>query len=132
MWVGSCDTNTKIDAKRREPWLFGEPWTSIIRDAIRSRYAYLPFIYTVFHESSVTGMPIMRPLWVEFPDDAETYSMEDQFMLGNALLIKPVTKSQQTSVNVYLPGTQVCIDACSSACSYRCMCWMELILILWL
>jgi alpha 1,3-glucosidase len=55
-------------------------------------------------------MPIMRPLWVEFPADGETYGMEDQFMLGNALLIKPVTAKGQSSVNVYLPGDQPWYD----------------------
>jgi mannosyl-oligosaccharide alpha-1,3-glucosidase len=49
-----------IDTKRREPWLFGEPYTSHIRDALRLRYQLLPAIYTTFHKSSVTGLPILR------------------------------------------------------------------------
>lgn len=49
-----------IDTKRREPWLFGEPWTSIIRESVRRRYRLLPYIYTLFLESHVRGTPIMR------------------------------------------------------------------------
>ncbi len=48
------------DSKRREPWLFGEPYTSRIREAIRTRYSYLPYIYTLFYTSSVSGMPVMK------------------------------------------------------------------------
>lgn len=40
-----------LDTKRREPWLFGEPYTTLIRDAIRTRYALLPYVYTVFYEA---------------------------------------------------------------------------------
>jgi len=51
-----------IDTKRREPWLFGEPYTSLIRDALRLRYQLLPTFYTAFYKSSVTGLPILRYL----------------------------------------------------------------------
>jgi alpha-glucosidase (family GH31 glycosyl hydrolase) len=49
-----------IDTKRREPWLFGEPYTSHLRDALRLRYQLLPAMYTAFHTSSVNGLPILR------------------------------------------------------------------------
>ncbi len=49
-----------IDTKRREPWVFGEPYTARIREAIRTRYTYLPYIYTTFYKASVSGMPVMR------------------------------------------------------------------------
>lgn len=99
-----------IDAKRREPWLFGEPWTSHIRAAIRRRYAFLPLIYTVFQQSSQTGQPVMRPLWMEFPEDKTTFDIEQEFMLGGALLIKGVTAKQQLTTSVYLPGPAVWYD----------------------
>lgn len=93
-----------IDATRREPWLFGEPHTTHIRQAIRNRYVYLPYLYTVFHQASTTGMPIMRPLWVEFPSDKETFADEDSFLLGNAILVAPATAAGQSSVTAYFPG----------------------------
>src|SRR5271154_3591880 len=49
-----------IDTKRREPWLFGEPYTSYFRDALRLRYQLLPALYTMFYQTSVTGLPILR------------------------------------------------------------------------
>lgn len=51
-----------LDTKRREPWLFGEPFTSHIRDAIRTRYQLLPYWYTLYYQNYLTGTPTMRPL----------------------------------------------------------------------
>jgi mannosyl-oligosaccharide alpha-1,3-glucosidase len=91
-----------IDTKRREPWLFGEPWTTIIRESVRRRYRLLPYIYTLFAESHLSGVPIMRGMMYEFPGDEKTFAMDDQFMLGNALVIKPVTAKDQKVVDIYL------------------------------
>jgi alpha 1,3-glucosidase len=84
--------------------LFGDPHTTLIRNAIRTRYTYLPYVYTLFREASLTGTPVMRPLWVEFPHDEESFHLEDQWLLGSDLLIKPVTERDQRSTTVYLPG----------------------------
>jgi len=48
------------DSKRREPWVFGDEWMSRMRHAAMTRYALLPYWYTVFREAGVTGMPVMR------------------------------------------------------------------------
>jgi len=92
-----------IETKRREPWLFGDRMTALIRSAVRRRYALLPYWYTLFYENEKTGAPPMRPLWVEFPDDINTFNMQDQHLVGNALLAHPVTDQGATSVSVYLP-----------------------------
>ncbi len=84
----------------------------VIRDAIRMRYELLPLWYTVYHESTATGLPVMRPLWLEYPRDKNTYVLEDQFLVGGSLMVKPVTEQYATSVSVYLPGTNsvsVCV-----------------------
>ncbi|CAG8540535.1 11107_t:CDS:10, partial [Funneliformis mosseae] len=99
-----------IDTKRREPWLFGEPHTSYIRDAIRQRYILLPFWYTLFQEASTDGMPIIRPMFVIFPNEEETFSMEDQYFVGNSLLVKPITSQGQTSTEIYFSRNEVFYD----------------------
>eukprot|EP00271_Cylindrocystis_brebissonii_P014518 TRINITY_DN35889_c0_g1_i1.p1 TRINITY_DN35889_c0_g1~~TRINITY_DN35889_c0_g1_i1.p1 ORF type:complete len:951 (-),score=112.34 TRINITY_DN35889_c0_g1_i1:430-3234(-) len=95
-----------LDTKRREPWIFGEPYTSHIREAIRIRYALLPYFYSLFREAASSGVPVMRPLWMEFPNDESTYAMDDSFLLGPALLVKPVASSGAQSVSMYFPGDQ--------------------------
>jgi len=99
-----------IDTKRREPWLPGEPYTSQIRQAVRNRYAFLPYIYTVFYEASTTGLPVMRPLWLEFPRERTCFGIEDQWMLGSSLLIKAVTRPNQRSTSIYFPPNSVWFD----------------------
>jgi alpha 1,3-glucosidase len=93
-----------IDTKRREPWLFGEENTNRVRNAIRSRYTVLPYLYTLFHIAHTRGLPIMRPLWMEFPGDEKALDIDDTFMLGPALLVKPVSAPDTLNINVYLPG----------------------------
>lgn len=93
-----------LDTKRREPWLFEANYKSIIRNAVRLRYTLLPYWYTLFYHASDTGTPIVRPLWVEFPEEKNTFSMEDEFLLGENLLVKPVTTQGQSTIDVYLPG----------------------------
>ncbi|XP_074662520.1 neutral alpha-glucosidase AB-like isoform X2 [Tubulanus polymorphus] len=93
-----------LDTKRREPWLLPETNMKIIREAIRYRYKLLPYWYTQFYKSEQDGSPVMRPLWVEFPKETSTFATEDEFMIGNALLVHPVTDSGASSVSVQLPG----------------------------
>ncbi|KAI4540416.1 hypothetical protein MG293_009457 [Ovis ammon polii] len=93
------------NTKRREPWLFGEEHTRLIREAIRERYTLLPYWYSLFYSAHVASQPVMRPLWVEFPNELETFSVEDEYMLGSALLVHPVTEPKASVVDVFLPGS---------------------------
>ncbi|KAH7056572.1 glycosyl hydrolases family 31-domain-containing protein [Linnemannia elongata] len=99
-----------LDSKRREPWLFGEPYTTQIREAIRTRYTLLPFWYTLFQEASVEGTPIIRPMFTEFPEDEAVFGMDDQYMVGDAILVKPVVKSAVVRSNVYFAGKEKWFD----------------------
>ncbi|XP_064359268.1 neutral alpha-glucosidase AB isoform X2 [Dromaius novaehollandiae] len=103
-----------MDTVRREPWLFGEENTALIRAALRQRYALLPFWYTAFYHSHRRGLPVMRPLWMEFPEDVATFAIDDQYLIDRALLVHPVTEQGARGVQVYLPGSgEVWYDATS-------------------
>uniref|UniRef100_A0A8C8I8Z6 Glycoside hydrolase family 31 N-terminal domain-containing protein n=1 Tax=Oncorhynchus tshawytscha TaxID=74940 RepID=A0A8C8I8Z6_ONCTS len=93
-----------LDTPRREPWLFGPENTALIREAVRQRYALLPYWYQLFYHAHHSGQPVMRPLWVEYPQDTATFSMDDQFLLGRDLLVHPVTEEGGRGVTAYLPG----------------------------
>ena len=56
-----------LDSKRREPWVFEEPWTGRMRNAIRMRYRLLPLWNLLFYKASVNGEPPMRPIWYNYP-----------------------------------------------------------------
>jgi alpha 1,3-glucosidase len=98
------------DTKRREPWLFGERNTELMRDAIHTRYTLLPYFYTLFREANVTGVPVVRPLWMEFPQDEATFSNDEAFMVGSGLLVQGVYTKGTTQASVYLPGKESWYD----------------------
>ena len=102
--------HAELTTKRREPWLFGEPHTGLIKAAIEKRYKLLPYIYTLFQESSKIGSPIARSMMQEFPSDEATFDMDDQFMLGSALVVKPVSEAGLAQVKTYLPAGNVWYD----------------------
>jgi mannosyl-oligosaccharide alpha-1,3-glucosidase len=93
-----------IDTKRREPWLFDDQTKALIKDAIHARYALLYYWYTLFYHTEKTGVSPMLPLWANFPTEKETFPMDDIYMIGSALLVKPVTEAGASSISVYFPG----------------------------
>jgi len=90
--------------RRQEPWLFGEPYESVCRDMLKLRQRLLPYLYTLFEECHRTGAPILRPLFWAYPNDISTYSMDDEFMFGDALLVAPITRPGVDYRHVYLPA----------------------------
>ncbi|PON37661.1 Glycoside hydrolase [Trema orientale] len=98
------------DTKRREPWLFGERNTELIRDAIHMRYMLLPYFYTLFREANTSGVPVARPLWMEFPSDEVTFRNDEAFMVGNSLLVQGIYTERVKHTSVYLPGKESWYD----------------------
>ncbi|ALC91892.1 alpha-glucosidase [Bacillus sp. FJAT-18017] len=92
-----------LGSVRQEPWSFGEKYEEIIKSYIRLRYEWMPQLYTLFAEANATGVPVMRPLLMEYPDDPQTWNISDQFMLGNNVIIAPVMQPGAVCRAVYLP-----------------------------
>lgn len=94
-----------IDTKRREPWLFDETTKNLIRSAIRTRYSYLPYMYTLFYENHAKGLPIMRPLWFHYPQDINSFPADESYLLGDALLVHPIVDKDVSTLDIYFPGS---------------------------
>ncbi len=92
-----------INEKNKEPWEFGEEFTAINRETINLRYELLPYIYNLMVEASETGIPPMRPMLFQYPDDNEFLWNDDQFMFGEDMLIAPVVTAEATTRSVRLP-----------------------------
>jgi alpha-glucosidase len=91
------------DACRREPWLFGAAIEARVRAAVQRRYRLLPYLYTLFEEASRTGVPVMRPLWLEYPNAPATYGVDDAFLVGRDLLIAPSLVAGARRYRITLP-----------------------------
>jgi alpha-glucosidase len=95
--------HTEKGSADQEPWVHGLEHEAIRRRFIEERYGLLPYIYTTAEENVRTGLPIVRPLFMEFPEaTADKHPMDldraaaNEFMLGEGLLIAPPPQLEQT------------------------------------
>ncbi|MHB8262993.1 MAG: TIM-barrel domain-containing protein [Acidimicrobiales bacterium] len=108
--VGVCmplfRTHSVSGVPPREPWRLPEAIQPAVAGYIRFRYRLLPYLYTLAHEASKTGMPLVRPLgWMSSGQDPDPllWEVDDAFMLGGALLVAPITSPSRSSRTVRLP-----------------------------
>ncbi|MFC3799509.1 glycoside hydrolase family 31 protein [Cohnella sp. GCM10012308] len=99
-----CRNHSVLESIRQEPWSFGPQIEDICRKYIRLRYRLLPYLYTQFYEAHKTGLPIMRPLILEYPNDRSVYNLCDQFLVGTSLLVAPILRPSTEYRSVYLPA----------------------------
>lgn len=87
----------------RWPWAFGDEALAASKRAIELRYRLIPYWYTLGEEAARTGAPLMRPLFLEFPNDTKTFNLEDEWLVGRGLLAAPVLTTGGKR-RVYLPA----------------------------
>jgi alpha-glucosidase (family GH31 glycosyl hydrolase) len=75
----------------------------ICRDYLNLRYQLMPYTYTTTRETRDTGLPMMRALWLHYPNDAEAVRRGDEYLWGRDLLVAPVVERGATHREVYLP-----------------------------
>lgn len=96
--------HTMVNSLDAEPWSFGEEVENISRNFIRLRYQLMPYLYSVFHEATQTGMPVQRTLAITHTHDARVYqsAYQNQYFFGPFILVAPVV-SHQAFAKVFLP-----------------------------
>ncbi|MGB2628722.1 MAG: TIM-barrel domain-containing protein [Candidatus Acidiferrum sp.] len=87
----------------QEPWAGGPEQEAIRRRYIELRYRLLPYIYTTVEETTRTGLPIMRPLFLDYPGTTAFYDDDRDFLFGNDLLVEPVVTEMLDPLVVNLP-----------------------------
>ena len=92
-----------VGTRLQEPWQFGEPTLSIYRKYVKLRYQLLDYIYDLFADGESDGLPIMRPLVMHYGEDPETANINDEFLVGESVLVAPVVTPATTKRLVYLP-----------------------------
>ena len=95
--------HSAIGTVRQEPWSFGKKVEEIVKKYILFRYKWLPHLYSLFTLAHETGIPIMRPLVLEYPADQQTYNISDQFMIGENVLVAPIMQPGVKARAVYFP-----------------------------
>jgi alpha-D-xyloside xylohydrolase len=87
----------------REPWYYGEKAIEIVREFAKLRYRLLPYILSLAEEAAETGIPVVRPLILEYPDDAVAATVDYEYLLGPGLLVVPVMNPEGRAL-IYLPA----------------------------
>ena len=98
-----CRTHTEKGSRNQEPWSFGNRMEEINRRAVELRYRLMPYLYDAFHEAAESGLPVMRALLLDYPDDPQAVGQNYEFLFGDDLLVAPVVKSDEREWDVYLP-----------------------------
>ncbi len=95
--------HTMIDTADQEPWAHGPEHEAIRRRYIELRYQLMPYIYTSFEETTRTGIPLMRPLFLEYPGAENLYRNEQQFLFGRDILVAAKMTEMTDRYPVSLP-----------------------------
>lgn len=85
-----------------EPWLISESFTKAFRQSAEMKYRLMPYVYAQAKDCSERGLPMVRALLVEYPDDPGAWLVEDEYMFGSQMLVAPLLESGK-SRTVYLP-----------------------------
>ncbi len=96
--------HSMINSRDSEPWSYGEEVEQISRNYIRLRYQLLPYIYSLFHDASQTGMPVQRSLAINYSFNSKIYDhqFQHQYLFGPSILVAPVESNKEVT-KIYLP-----------------------------
>ena len=86
-----------------EPWEYGTAFMNEFREATNLRYRLMPYIYAQAKDCSERALPMLRALFVEYPNDPGAWLVDDQYLFGSDILVAPLMENV-TQRNVYLPG----------------------------
>lgn len=95
--------HTEKGSADQEVWVHGPEHEAIRKKFIEQRYRMLPYIYTVAEETSRTGMPMMRPLFLEFPQEQQLAGNDEEFMFGSKMLVAPKVWEFAAAYEVHFP-----------------------------
>lgn len=102
--------HTTIYSRDQEPWAFDKLTEDINRKYIKLRYKLIPYMYDIFYKGEKDGLPVMRPMFLDYESDEKTYEINDQFMFGENILVAPVLEQGKKARMVYLPEGNKWID----------------------
>ncbi|MCL2662488.1 MAG: alpha-xylosidase [Oscillospiraceae bacterium] len=105
-WVafGLFSTHSRLHGSTsyRVPWLYDEESVDVLRKFTKVKHSLMPYLFAQAVKATETGVPVMRPMVMEFPDDPLCHTLDKQYMLGDSLLVAPVFH-EDGHCNVYLP-----------------------------
>lgn len=102
--------HTTIYSRDQEPWAFDKKTEDIYRKYVKLRYKLLPYIYDTFYKGESNGLPLIRPLLLNYQNDEKTYEINDQFLCGESIMVAPILEQGKKARMVYLPNGSKWVD----------------------
>ena len=106
-WIpfGFLTSHTRAHgAPPTEPWLYASKRVQdVFRKSAEMKYRLMPYVYAQAKECTEKGLPMLRALFVEFPDDPGAWKVDDEYLFGSQILVAPLLESGMTGRTVYLP-----------------------------
>jgi alpha-D-xyloside xylohydrolase len=106
-WIpfGFLTSHTRAHgAPPTEPWLYDSKRVQdVFRKSAEMKYRLMPYVYAQAKECTEKGLPMLRALFVEFPDDLGAWKVDDEYLFGSQILVAPLLESGMTGRTVYLP-----------------------------
>jgi alpha-D-xyloside xylohydrolase len=108
MQMGVFSSHVRAHGKQpHEPWTYGPQAEDVARTYLKLRYRLLPYIYSQAIKSTQSGLPMVRPLVLEFQDDPTTQPLDQQYLFGDSFLVAPVLRADQRCRPYLPPGEWV-------------------------
>jgi alpha-D-xyloside xylohydrolase len=96
-------------APPKEPWLYNASFVKAFREAAELKYKLMPYVYAQAKHCTEAGLPMVRALFVEFPEDPGAWNVEDAYLFGSDIYVAPLMEDTKGR-EVYLPGKDTWID----------------------
>ncbi|HLP04177.1 MAG TPA: TIM-barrel domain-containing protein [Paludibacter sp.] len=92
-----------------EPWLYNESFVKAFRLSAEMKYKLMPYVYAQAKNCTLTGLPMVRALFIEYPNDPGAWGVDDAYLFGSDIYVAPMIENSE-SREVYLPGETNWID----------------------
>lgn len=104
LFVPLFRNHAEMGTRYQEPWAFDKQTLDIYRDFLNLRYRFVPFLYDQLHQETLDGLPVMRPLVLNYDQDPAVRQINDEYMVGSKILVAPIVNQGAVSRLVYLPA----------------------------
>lgn len=84
----------------KEPWRFKKETEVVMAEALRQRHQMIPYLYTMNYRAYKEDMPLVMPMYYDYPEEMDSYQVKNQFMFGSELLVAPITGKRIAGLNV--------------------------------
>ena len=99
-----CSYENPANGNMRMPWVYGDTGIAVARKYFNLREELIPYIYTYSRLAYDDALPILRPLYLEYPDLSQSYAFPDEYFFGSELLVSPVVDSGDSATTFLPPG----------------------------